>query len=363
MSILDNIKRIFRFKATQNQDEGLVHDTVVQEVESVEAVQVPSVRLVEEPTTILKNQPDWLINEDILRDEGVIFGLSGSNPEEKISIIRNYFTQQTADTEKLIEYREEKIGELNYWINEKEDLVKDAERKIVELKNKEFDEQHHLPRTIIGITLAIGIAVGNYFLIEESLRGHFEQNKLIALGVFGAGMFNLFGRISFLHDDARQSTWRKVLEEIGMPLAAAFFVFAQIYQTQPPLNAWALLVFIFFLFMFSGKLLLGNLTILKDDLSIFQKRNQLEKDKIKKVAEWETEIANHKSETEKFRSEKQAVLLELSKYIAERTRFHAQRDMLIKVFESEYHLALNYRSKASAKDISRILGEEPSSQL
>jgi hypothetical protein len=37
------------------------------------------------------NQPDWLINEDILRDEGVIFGLSGSNPEEKFQLFEVIF--------------------------------------------------------------------------------------------------------------------------------------------------------------------------------------------------------------------------------------------------------------------------------
>lgn len=358
MSIFDKIKNVFVKQQKEEIVELSEQIAEVQPLESSPVVEVIPVSSSERMKVSSINQPDWLINEDILRDEGVIFGLSGSNPEEKISIIRSYFHQQTADTEKLIEHREEKIGELNYWINEKEGLVKELERKIELLKEKEFTEQHHLPRTITGLSLAIGIAVGNYFLIEEALRGHFEQNKLIALGVFMAGMFNLFGRISFLHDDARQSNWRKILEEIGMPLASAFFVFAQIYASQPALNAWALFAFIFFLFMFSGKLLLGNLAVLKDDLTIFQKRNQLQQDKIKKVAEWENEIDQHKVEIKEYRTEKQSILPELSRYIAERTRLNAHRDMLIKVFESEYHLALNYRSRISQKDIQSMLGEK-----
>jgi hypothetical protein len=120
------------------------------------------------------------------------------------------------------------------------------------------------------------------------------------------------------------------------------------------LNAWALFAFIFFLFLFAGKLLLGNLTLLKDDLTIYQKRNQLAKDKIKKVKEWEEEIGKHKAEIDKFRKEKYEVLPVLTKAIAERTRHHAQRDMLIKIFESEYYLAVKYRTKLGPKDLEML---------
>jgi hypothetical protein len=189
------------------------------------------------------------------------------------------------------------------------------------------------------------------------LRGQFEQSKLIAAGVFMAGMFSLFGRISFLHDEAKESNWKRLLEEVGMPLASAFFVFAQIYATQTPMKSWALFGFIFFLFMFSGKLLLGNLTVLKDDLSIFQKRNQLQKDKIKKVADWENEISTFKTEIEKYRQDKQNVLPELTKLSTRNSKIKAQRDMLIKVFESEYHLASQYRNRLSGRQMKGILGD------
>jgi TolA-binding protein len=350
------MKYVFR----GNQSDTETHPIEVSIIEEV----LPTETLVQADTLTptffsrQNQQPDWLINEDILRDEGVIFGLSGSNPEEKVSIIRHYFTQETAETDKAIAQQQEEIGELNYWINEKESLVKEIELKIQTLKNQEFTEHHHLLRTIIGLLLATGIAVGNYFLIKESLQGQFQESTFIALGVFLAGMFNLFGRISFLHDEEKTSTWKRLLEEVGMPLAAAFFVFAQIYTSKPPLQAWALLAFIFFLFMFSGKLLLGNLTVFKDDFSVFQKRNQLYKDKIKKVEEWETQIENLKGEIEKFRIKKQDILPKLTKLSTQNMKLKAQRDMLIKVFESEYHLALNYKNRLNNNQMKTILGEE-----
>jgi len=356
MSVIDSIKKIFTRKKSIPASESVLDIPLEIASENTDSTMVYEDLVVDAQRTsnAQDNIPDWLVNEDILRDEGVIFGLSGSHPEEKLSIIRNYFVKQTAAVEKVIEYEEEKIGELNYWIEEKERLVTNLEKKIEDLKNLEFTQQHQLPRTIVGLCLAIGVAVGNYYLIEVSLKGQFEQHELIAMGVFGAGMFSLFGRVSFLHDEEKNSSWRKVLEEIGMPFAAAFFVFAQIFPKQPALNAWALFAFIFFLFLFAGKLLLGNLTLLKDDLTIYQKRNQLAKDKIKKVKEWEEEIGKHKAEIDKFRKEKYEVLPVLTKAIAERTRHHAQRDMLIKIFESEYYLAVKYRTKLGPKDLEML---------
>ena len=253
MSILDKIKSIFRKKSVaENTNKADNEINLVTTEEVFHDVKPTFV----EPTYARINEPDWLINEDILRDEGVIFGLSGSNPDEKISIIKHYFAQQTAETDRIIEQKEEKIGELNYWVNEKESAVKEIEQKIQDLKNQEFTENHHLPRTVVGLLLACGIAVGNYFLIEESLRGQFEQSKLIAAGVFMAGMFSLFGRISFLHDEAKESNWKRLLEEVGMPLASAFFVFAQIYATQTPMKVLGF-VWVYFLFVYVfGKIII-----------------------------------------------------------------------------------------------------------
>jgi hypothetical protein len=344
MPILDNIKSFFSRKKSQVE----VLDVTSEEIQPHESLENNALTIAEDNNfmeVVGSNQPDWLMNEDILRDEGVIFGLSNSDPEEKRLIIRSYFAQKTADTDKFIEQEEEKIGELNYWINENESFIKDFEGKIHHLKNQEFTQQHHLPRTIVGTLLALGIAIGNYFLIEESLRGQFEQSRLIAMGVFFMGMFSLFGRVSLLHDDEKETTWRKLLEEIGMPLASAFFVFAQSYQNLPLLKSLSLFAFIFFLFLFAGKLLLGNLTVLKDDLSIYQKRNQLQKDKVKKVEEWEAQIEKLETEIETHRSDKQSIMPKLTKLSAYRAKINAHRDMLIKIFESEYNLARNYQHK------------------
>jgi regulator of replication initiation timing len=116
---------------------------------------------------------------------------------------------------------------------------------------------------------------------------------------------------------------------------------------------------VFALFVFSGKLLLGNLTLLRTDFTIYRRRNQLDIDKIKKVSEWENEIIKLKADIEKYRDEKQAILPELSELKIFNNKLNARRDRLTKLFESEYQLAQKYRNKLTGKQIQEIISDAP----
>ena len=57
--------------------------------------------------------PVWLTDDQLLRDEAVLFGLSEARPDEKIASIRLAFAALTAPLEKQIEHHQETIGSLN----------------------------------------------------------------------------------------------------------------------------------------------------------------------------------------------------------------------------------------------------------
>lgn len=63
--------------------------------------------------------PTWLKQEDLLRDEGVLFGLSGSEPTEKIKIIESTYEQVLASPNQKKMHLHEKIGELNLILEQK----------------------------------------------------------------------------------------------------------------------------------------------------------------------------------------------------------------------------------------------------
>ncbi|GGD52075.1 hypothetical protein GCM10011514_15410 [Emticicia aquatilis] len=355
MSFFDRVKNLFSSKPTvSSPDEEAIVLNTPQVPISQEVITVPTSE-VQPFSPEMDIIPFWLENEDALRDEGVIFGLSESKAEEKIGAIRNYFAHQTAELEKTVEYHSEKIGEINLLIEQKETRINELTEKARVLENRERTD-HQLPRTFIGIVLSLAMCIGNYYLIDESILTNFPQNHyVIALGIFLAGMFNLFNPKSLFHEKDSSISWRQLLEEVGMPLAASVFVFVQSLDNQSFLRSFALFFFVFFLFLFAGKLLLSNLTVLKTDSGIWFDNLRLQKDKINKVQEWEDEITKLKLEIDEQRVEKWKIVDALKLPEAELKRLNERREMLVKLFESEFNLARSYREKLTGKQIQDIL--------
>jgi hypothetical protein len=298
--------------------------------------------------------PSWLEDETLLRDEGVIFGLSESKPEEKVAIIRNYFVHQTADLEREVERHGEKIQELNLFIGQKENRINELKEKANQLDNRSNEGEHQLPRTIVGLAFSIVMCVGNYFLIADTLQPSYKSSQWIAVGVFLAGMFNLFGRVSLFHDTDSSVSWRRLLEEIGMPFAAALFVFVQALQNQTVWRAVALFVFVFFLFLFAGKLLLSNITVLRNDLRVWLTGTNLKKEKTTKTEHWDEETLQLNAEIDELRVQKWQIIPHLNRAEAELARLNARRDALIKMFESEFNLARQLRGRLTDKQMKEI---------
>lgn len=355
MNLLQRIKSYFKKETppeipANNVAETALAETTDNEIitEAIETVNVLA-EAQDEPL------PHWLSSEDALRDEGVIFGLSDAEAEEKTTVIRSFFKHQTADIEKEVERFSEKIGELNLFIEQKGNRIEALNAKIEVLEN-ETPKDHNLLRTSVGLLLAVGMCVGNFFLIDHSLTPNFTENhEFIAVGVLLAGMFNLFGRFSFFHEKGSSVSWRQLLEEISLPFAAAFFVFTQSIDNQSIWQSIALFLFVFSLFMFSGKLVLSNLSVIKSDSLAWSKNVRLSKDQFTKKEQWENEILELEQAIDDLRIEKWHILPSLNQAEASLERYHSKRDSLIKLFESEFRLARSYRDKLSGNQLKRIL--------
>jgi uncharacterized protein YlxW (UPF0749 family) len=365
MNPLQRIKSFFKKESTPKIP---VSDTV-----ETTAIDVPSstviTEAIERKNVLTESRgeplPHWLSSENALRDEGVIFGLSGAESEEKTTVIRSFFRHQTVDIEKEIEHFSEKVGELNLFIEQRENRIEVLNNKIETLEN-ESPRDHNLLRTSIGLLLAIGVCIGNFFLIDHSLTPNFTENhQFIAIGVLLAGMFNLFGRFSFFHEKNSSISWRQLLEEVSLPFAAALFVFTQSIapqsidsQNNGSQTIWqsvALFLFVFSLFMFSGKLVLSNLSVIKSDSLAWTKNMRLQKDQVRKKEQWESEVISFEKEVDDLRIEKWKILPSLNRAEASLERYHSKRDSLIKLFESEFRLARSYRDKLSGNQIKSIL--------
>ncbi|GAB2537251.1 hypothetical protein GCM10027085_29820 [Spirosoma aerophilum] len=300
--------------------------------------------------------PHWLADEDSLRDEGVLFGLSDARPDGKVNQIRAFFSRQTATLTVLVDENTEKIGELNLLIEQRETSISTLRSQISDLFSSE-PTPNNLPKTIVSLLLSIILCSCNFYLVDETLRPFFP-NRLIGLGVFLAGMFNLFSRMSFFYEEGTRLSVRRVVAEVGLPLAASVFILVHALQNQATGPAVALFMFTFFLFLLAGNLFLSNLTSLQLDLRNMELNRQLTLDKVHKLPIWEREIERLNHEVDALRIQKWPIVSTLNRLEADIARLNTKRDELVNLFVSEFDLARSLRNRLSEQQRTIILNDE-----
>ncbi|MCP9768694.1 hypothetical protein EGI22_12275 [Lacihabitans sp. LS3-19] len=311
-------------------------------------------RMIEELIGSDEEFPNWLSNEDALRDEGVIFGLSDTLAEEKLKIIEAIFSKKAAGLNQKRDELSEKIGELNLFIEKKHEDLEDLKSKSAVALEKETIDENVL-RVSIGLLLSIGMCVGNYFLIDEGLKNAYpSSHQWISWGVFLTGMFSLFNPTAVLHNDTKLD-WKRLLEEFGMPFAASFFVFVQIWDTLPFYKSLAFLLFTFFAFLISGKILLSSVAKLKYEIKALKHNLKLKSDKKKVDSVWLDDKEGLDASIENLRIQKWKILPELNEVEAQIQKIKAEKENIENVFLSEYNLAKNYRQKLSNNQIKNII--------
>lgn len=299
--------------------------------------------------------PYWLIDEESLRDEGVLFGLSASEPSTKTDIIYKYFAQLLAPFERQIEEVNEHVQELNLFIEQRQNRIEELKQKLETINTSTVTENTpHLLRSVVGLVLAIIMCVGNYSLIEQSIAYSLPNSEWLALGIFSAGMFNLFNAVSIFHQERIKVGFWRLVEEVGMPLVASLFVIAQVWEHQSWWQVAALFGFVLFLFLFAGKLFLGMLTVFRKDMATWQaNRQQVKKARIDKHA-YEQELTKLSLEIDEIRTQKWQYLKEQGVAEEEKSRLIGKRDMLIKLFESEFNLARQVKMLGVVTDINQL---------
>ncbi|GAB3711792.1 hypothetical protein GCM10027592_49740 [Spirosoma flavus] len=297
------------------------------------------------PITLTPSEPlpDWLADEESLRDEGVLFGLSDARPDGKIAQIRAYFGQQSAPLEEAINQYTDQIGEINQFINERKTRTETLRNQLDELRNA-HPASTNLIRTAASLLLSVIMCVGTFYLIDETLRPAFP-NRWVAVGVFLAGMFTLAGRTSFFYETGSRLTVRRLVEEVSLPLATSIFILVQSLETKSTVQAIGLFLFVFFLFLLGGKLLLSTLTALQNDINIVVANRQLMVRKQEDLPRLEAEINQLVREVDSLRTQKWPFVTFQNQAEAKRVQLNTQRDRLVNLFISEFELARSLRER------------------
>lgn len=309
----------------------------------------------------------WIINEDLLRDEGVIYGISESNPNEKIQTIKDYFQEKISNLEKDIELFESNIEEMKQGIDGSKNEVDQMQDTRRELSTTFASEYNVFFRLLIGVVAYLSMLIFNFYLIFNWLKDDTGIPLIMTLGCYFFGILSLFGSSSYLYTSDHvlfnsevgkvREKWKVLLEELGIPFVATFFIIALGCESKPVIDIIAYALLIYFLFLFAGKGFL-NITIrLRDHFLVFKSNNmhnQFRKKELEEtqrlITKKEEEIEGLKKVVEQKVDQKNSKLLEVENTIK-------KCETTISYFMSEFSLARATKKSLSNKELASFLSK------
>jgi hypothetical protein len=330
------------------EEEGI--PTPFQQADSSELVSAPLL-----PPSPVAPLPTWLADEESLRDEGVLFGLSNARPDTKIAQISAFFTSQAVPHTELVRQYTGQIRTLTTRINQRENQLTSVRDQLAQLRDSQ-PISTTLIRHFVSLGISIVLCIGTFYLVDYTLYRSFP-NHWVSMGVFLAGLFNLFGRSSLFYETNTRLTGRRIIEEIGLPLATAVFVLVHALSYQPVSQAVGLFIFILFVFLLSGKLLLSTLSILQQELGNVQKNRQLIGHKRVNLPLLESQISQLEQELDRLDGQKLPVVTALNQVESELTQLNTQRDKLVNLFLGEFDLARSLRDRLTEQQRQLIMND------
>ncbi len=299
--------------------------------------------------------PAWLTDEESLRDEGVLFGLSNAQPDTKIAQITAFFTSQSAPFTELVEQYKEQIRALTTRIDQREKQLTSLRDQLTQLRDSQ-PIRTRLVRHFVSLVLSIALCIGTFYLVDDTLYRAFP-NHWVLVGVFLAGLFNLSGQTSFFYETNTRLTGRRFIEEVGLPFAAAVFVLVHALRYQPVSQAVGLFIFILFVFLLSGKRLLSTLSSLHQELDNVQKNRQLMHSKQVDLPHLESYISQLEQDLDRLNGQKIPVVTALNQVDSKLTQLNTQRDKLVNLFLGEFELARSLRDRLTKQQRQLIMND------
>ena len=208
----------------------------------------------------------------------------------------------------------------------------------------------------VSLGISIILCMGTFYLVDDTLYRVFP-NHWIAAGVFLAGLFNLSGHTSFFYETNTRLTGRRFMEEIGLPFAAAVFVLVHALSYQPVSQAIGLFIFILFVFLLSGKLLLSTLTSLHYELGSAQKNRQMIAAKQVDLPLLESQINQLEQDVDRLNGQRMAVVAAFNQVESTLTQLNTQRDKLVNLFLGEFELARSLRDRLTKQQRQLIMND------
>ena len=298
----------------------------------------------QEPTKTDLPEFQWIIDEHLLRDEGVLYGLTQGPAEQKTKAIHDYFQAKIDTIDSEILNTTEDLHEQESTFLEKQDKEKEILADIDRMHEAIPSVPNSYYRTLIGIVGSGLTVIITFIMCFLWLGDSWALPMLVTLGVYLLGGLLLFedGSIIF-HPDREvapgRARWKLWVEEFVVPFVATAFIIVWGYDGEGfgKVIVTAFLLYAFFLF--GGHGFLSYINRFRRQINPFREQ-------MAKRAWYKKTISDLKESLIVIRQEIQALeqrIPETRRRIRDQKQKRAaldkQRDARISLFMSEYDLA------------------------
>ncbi len=293
----------------------------------------------------------WIEDEGLLRDEGVLFGIANSEINEKINAIHQYFDRKTEVSKSLIESTEKSNSQI---LTQKQEKIAERDRLKESLSVVENTTLNLSPtfiiRNLFGLILIAFGAYGSYYIVHKYLADDF--NTVGALGVFLFGLFAQFKPLShwLKHDEEdAENKWQSIkntLLEIGTTTAVTLFVGYHIYvQTSRFPESIFTSIFLFFLFLFCGRLILGFINNVSAEIRQIRNAKKQEKNDATREEEMKDRIEQLEGDLKELENMLKQNMIFIEKETSNLKEYPGLSKTKAEIFYSEYKLAKKFSTE------------------
>ena len=241
---------------------------------------------------------DWIENDDLLRDEGVIFGLSNSETDYKAEAIREYYKLKAEGVSAYIRNLVERAKHLRNDLEEKEGKLISHFAQIDQLTLPPERKTIYFLATFLRFTFYLVTIALNYWLVYDYLS-HSEVIQfpiIITTGLYLLGALLLFNRKSFLFIDKKEqeemprNATKVFWVELLVPVITTLFILFLGFVENPLRLTIAYAFILPVLFYAAGKGFISLLPKLIEDWNYMQNSKKVKQVDKRRKAQYEKEI-------------------------------------------------------------------------
>jgi hypothetical protein len=294
----------------------------------------------------------WINNEGLLRDEGVLFGISGTDTKEKIEAIKMYYVSQIEITNEDVTALEKNLDIKNSDISSLNEENATIEEKLQKISNSDAENTniYYIIPILLQLFCYIAICYCNFFLIDYWLTPVFGTKSIITIGIYLMGLFSIFWGKALLYNadqiviqnnehDISREKWKIYFEEFGIPTIVSLFICVISYRKFPVEYSLGGFLIFFFLFSLGGKGLINSSFRFRkewgktfNDLKLSFKSYKEKRDLTKTIKINQESMKIKSAESDNLKANILKDKQEIKKLMSE-------SDYKISLFKSEYELA------------------------